>query len=64
MNFFYDSYTPEEYQQFLMPYVLYNKRMDIDGASARDLFHEITLNDERMRLVFILSLIIGGILTS
>lgn len=64
MNFFYDSYTPHAYQQFLMPYILYNKRLDIDGAMARDLFNEITLNDERMRLVFILSLIIGGLLTS
>jgi len=64
MNFFYDSYTPEEYHQYLMPYVLYNKRLDIDGALARDLFHDITIIDERMRLVFILSMIIGGILAS
>mmetsp|Transcript_23872 Transcript_23872/g.21213 ORF Transcript_23872/g.21213 Transcript_23872/m.21213 type:complete len:142 (+) Transcript_23872:921-1346(+) len=64
MNYFYDSYAPKDYQQFLMPYVLYSRRLDIDGASARDLFHNITLIDERMRLVFIISLIIGGILTS
>jgi len=64
MNFFYDSYTPEGYNQYLMPYLLYNRKMDIDGDMARDLFHDITLYDERMRLVFILSLIIGGIMIS
>lgn len=64
MNFLYDSFTPTGFKEYLMPYILYQKRIDIDGAKARDLFNDITLYDERMRLVFILTLIIGGILAS
>lgn len=64
MNFLYDSWTPPSYQQFLMPHLLYQRRLDIDGAQARDLFGPIQLLDERMRLILVVSVVIGGILLS
>lgn len=64
MNFMYDSFNSPEYKQFLMPYILYQRRLDIDGAKARDLFSPITSLEKRRRLVFSYSLIIGGVILS
>jgi uncharacterized membrane protein (DUF106 family) len=64
MNFMYDSFNSPTYKQFLMPYIMYQRRQDIDGGQARNLFNPITVLEERRRLVFIICIIIGGILLS
>lgn len=64
MNFMYDSWRSENYRQFLMPYVMYQRRQDIDSDQARDLFKGITILDERMKLILVICVIIGGILIS
>lgn len=61
-NFFYDSWAPDGYKQYLMPYILYQKRADIDGVKARDLFDSIEIKDERLKVIFVVSIIIGGII--
>jgi len=54
MNFFYDSWSPSNFKEFLMPNILYQRRQDIDGVQARMLFEDIELVDERMKLVLII----------
>ena len=61
-NFLYDSWAPEGYKQYLMPYVLYQRRVDIDGNKADDLFENITVKDERMKIILVICIIVGGII--
>jgi hypothetical protein len=63
-NFLYDSWSPENYKEYLMPHILYQKRQDIDGVEARKIFGKIELLDERMKLALVVCIILGAIFLS
>lgn len=64
MNFLYDSWSPENYKEYLMPYLLYQRRQDIDGVEARKIFEDIELLDERMKTALVVCTILGAIFLS